>query len=60
MVVNQVVCDNVEKEKNQKPGEYILYVITTCQQSNITWSVNLFDENYTDDSDRDFCFTQIT
>lgn len=60
MVVNQVVYDNIEKGKRQKSTEYIFYVSPTYQQSYITWSVNLFDENHTDDLDWEFCSTQIT
>ena len=60
MVLNQMVHDDIERGKRQKPTEYIFYVSPTYQQSYITWCVNLFDENYTDDLDWAFCSTQIT
>jgi hypothetical protein len=59
LVVNEVVYDNIEKGKRQKPTEYIYYVSPTYQQTYIQWSVNLYDENHDDDLDWAFCNTQI-
>ena len=60
LVVNEVVYDSIENGRRQKPAGYVYYVYPTCQQSYISWSVNLYDDNHADDLDRAFCNTQIT
>ena len=59
ILLTDTVVDEIENGNKQRPTEYTYTVSPTINKQWIEFSVNLSDENYTNDTDWAFCQTEI-